>query len=348
MSPGAGPSPIASRWRRLDQRVRYLVVGGWNSVVAYGVFAVCWFMLHELVAPSAVVLIAYAISSLNGYVTFRYLVFTASGHPVREYLRYQAVYLPILALNAVALPVALALTGANAYLLQLLFAVVAIVLGYLGNRFFVFRRRATRPGITDTTTSDYSARLEASGRGWRRALGVQAPYRWNIRHLQPGWVLDVGCGVGRNLGHLDGAGVGVDHNQHAVAEARRRGLLAFTPDDFAASEWSRPATFDSLLVAHVLEHLDAATGQDLLTSYLPFVKPGGRVIVIVPQEAGYASDASHVRFLQAADVERVLAALGLATERSYSFPFPRRFGRLFRYNETVVTGRLAGVGRQVS
>jgi hypothetical protein len=38
---------------------------------------------------------------------------------------------------------------------------------------------------------------------------------------------DVGCGLGRNLGHLDGNGVGVDHNAESVAIAQSRGLRAF-------------------------------------------------------------------------------------------------------------------------
>jgi len=62
-------------------------------------------------------------------------------------------------------------------------------------------------------TSAYADRLESRAASrWRKYLGVQLPYRWNLRRLRLGFVLDVGCGVGRNLAHLDGNGVGVDPN----------------------------------------------------------------------------------------------------------------------------------------
>lgn len=99
----------------------------------------------------------------------------------------------------------------------------------------------------------YTARLRRlEGAGWRRLLPLQAPYRWNLRRLDPGFVLDVGCGLGRNLAHVDGHGVGVDHNPHSVAEAKRRGFVALTPDGFADSEYARTGRFDSLLLCHVV------------------------------------------------------------------------------------------------
>src|SRR6201991_4938021 len=80
---------------------------------------------------------------------------------------------------------------------------------------------------------------------WKRWLDVQAPYRWNLRRLHPGFTLDIGCGIGRNLLHLEGSGVGVDHNAHSVAIARSRGLEAFTPAEFLTSPFNLEARFDS-------------------------------------------------------------------------------------------------------
>ena len=188
-----------------------------------------------------------------------------------------------------------------------------------------------------TSGADYAARLtRLESSAWKRLLNVQAPYRWNLRRLQLGRVLDVGCGIGRNLGHLDGNGVGVDHNPDSVAIARQRGLTAYVPQDFLGSPEAREGGFDSMLVAHVLEHLDADAADELLRTYLPFVRPGGRVVLITPQEVGYRSDETHVRFVDAEGLRRQAHSLGLAVTRSYSFPLPRLAGRVFAYNEFVV------------
>jgi SAM-dependent methyltransferase len=193
----------------------------------------------------------------------------------------------------------------------------------------------------DTTNSpDYSARLERlSTVWWKRLLDVQRPYRWKLRHLEPGFTLDVGCGIGRRLGQLDGDGVGIDHNPAAVDECRTRGFAAFTPDEFASSEYARPETFDSILSSHVLEHLPADAAVPLLATYVPYLRADGQVIVITPQERGFRSDPTHVTFPDAEFVDDVLHRLGLRAVHRSSFPFPRVAGRWFTHNETVVVAR---------
>ena len=187
-----------------------------------------------------------------------------------------------------------------------------------------------------TAGSDYTQRLQRLElASWKRLLDVQAPYRWNVRRLCPGRVLDVGCGVGRNLAHLGGRAVGVDHNAHSVEVARQRGCTAFTPDELVASGYAEPASYDSLLAAHLLEHLAEPEATGLLRTYLALVRPGGRVVLITPQERGWSSDATHVRWVDFAELRSTAEGLGLRVDTQRSFPFPRPAGRIFRYNEFV-------------
>ena len=192
----------------------------------------------------------------------------------------------------------------------------------------------------DTSSPAYADRLrERGGAWWKRLLRAQAVYRWNLRRLHPGFTLDVGCGIGRNLSHLDGNGVGVDHNEAAVAEARRRGLEAFTPDGFARSPYATVGRFDSMLLAHVVEHMPFDEAMALVRRYLPFVADNGTVILICPQEAGYRSDSTHVEFADFGTLRRLAEEVGVTVAKAYSFPLPRPAGRWFRYNEFVVVGR---------
>lgn len=200
-----------------------------------------------------------------------------------------------------------------------------------------------RRETTDTRAADYTSRLSAlEGRWWKRALDVQAPYRWNLRRLGLGFTLDLGCGLGRNLANLGGSGVGVDHNASSVATARERGLEAYTPEEFRQSTHAVPGRFDSLLLAHVAEHLAAEECTALVQDYAGYVRPGGALVVICPQERGYATDASHVRFVQPPQMGELVRAVGGRVERELSFPFPRLVGKVFPYNEFVVVGRLPG------
>ena len=192
----------------------------------------------------------------------------------------------------------------------------------------------------DTRDSAYTDRLtRLEGAWWKRMLDVQAPYRWNLRRLGLGFTLDVGCGLGRNLVNLDGNGVGVDHNAESVRTARQRGLSAFTPEEFRASEFAQPGRFDTLLLAHVAEHLSESDGVALLRDYVDYVHAGGRIVVICPQERGYTTDTTHVRFLDFDDIGRLCAQVGASVQRRYSFPFPRTVGKVVPYNEFVVVAR---------
>jgi 2-polyprenyl-3-methyl-5-hydroxy-6-metoxy-1,4-benzoquinol methylase len=188
--------------------------------------------------------------------------------------------------------------------------------------------------LQDTSGSQYTRRLQGrEAAWWKRALDVQRPYRWNLERQQLGRTLDVGCGLGRNLATLPAGSVGIDHNVTSVQEARRRGRQAYLPEEFAASPHARPGEFDGMLVSHVIEHLDAPAGAALVARYLPYLRAGGRVFFVCPQERGYRSDPTHVRFVDGEDLVRLSEQLGLSPGAPYSFPFPRSLGGLFTYNE---------------
>lgn len=192
-----------------------------------------------------------------------------------------------------------------------------------------------------TTTREYTERLR--GRKTKRPLVYQLsqiPYKWHIRSLRLGGALDVGCGVGRYLEFLRGHGYGVDHNVHSIEAVRRKGFAADTPDEFLSGPRAVPGSFDSLLCSHVLEHMTAAEAEAMLRDYVRFIRPGGRVLLVTPQEAGFASDATHVEFRDTDDLRRIAAAVGIEAVRTYSFPFPRPVGRVFKHNEFVFVGRV--------
>lgn len=129
-----------------QEKLLYLVVGAWNTLFQYACFSVLYYTLHEWVFSSFILFASYVISSINGFIGFRYVVFKSRGHPLLEYLRFQLVYLPLLVVNMVALPLLIAHTPLNAYVVQAFFAAFSVVAGYLGNKYFAFRRRPGAAG----------------------------------------------------------------------------------------------------------------------------------------------------------------------------------------------------------
>ena len=171
---------------------------------------------------------------------------------------------------------------------------------------------------------------------WKRLLNVQALYRWNLRRERLGRTLEIGCGIGRNLMALPAGSVGVDHNATSVAEARSRGLAAFTPEEFEAGALAAPGSYEALLFAHVIEHMTPADGRQLVERYLPYLRRGGTALFICPQERGFASDPTHVHYTTDAELVDLATGVGLLPQRKRSFPFPRVAGKVFTYNEFLV------------
>lgn len=191
--------------------------------------------------------------------------------------------------------------------------------------------------VPPTADKDYADRLNRlQGKRWKKILNVQLPWKLHLRFLRMGRTIDVGCGNGRNLSYLPEGSVGVDHNPFSVATARSHGE-AYTDDEFFADPaLTATAGFDSLLAAHLIEHLTGEEARTVVGSYLSVLKPGGKVVFFTPQERGYASDPTHVAFTGFTELTALCADLGLQVNRSYSFPFPRWTGKLFIYNEFVV------------
>lgn len=191
-----------------------------------------------------------------------------------------------------------------------------------------------------TTGREYTERLVAiSDAGWKFRLRAVDPYLWNIRRLLGGRAtLEVGCGIGRVLRALGPGSLGVDHNEHSVTHCRRLGLSAMTSAEFHASA---RGPFDALLLSHVVEHLEPGHEADVLREYLPAISSGSPVVLICPQERGFASDPTHTTFFDLDRLGRLCEEVGLVVRDARSFPLPRRAGRLFVYNEFVVHAALS-------
>jgi SAM-dependent methyltransferase len=149
-------------------------------------------------------------------------------------------------------------------------------------------------------------------------------------------VLDVGCGSGALGAHLRKRGNvvwGIDTANDIADQASRRlnrFMLADICDGACIDKLLGDERFDVIVFADVLEHLSDPVGT--LRSYMRFLRPGGRVLVSVPNVAVWnvrlslllgrfdytatgTLDRTHLRFFTAASLRRTLLAAGLRVEQ---------------------------------
>ncbi len=144
----APPGPLIRLFN--NQRMAFLMVGGINTVVGFGVFVVCSETVGHMVdqrfgkiAGSLVTVgVSHVLSVLFAYVMHRRFVFRVHGHVLRDLMRFWSVYLAGLGVNAVALPLLVEL-GMQRIPAQAVIIAASALLSYFGHRHFSFRRSPT-------------------------------------------------------------------------------------------------------------------------------------------------------------------------------------------------------------
>ncbi len=164
-------------------------------------------------------------------------------------------------------------------------------------------------------------------------------YLNSISKLLTGKIIDFGCGTGELLKKMPAGSVGVEVNPYTVKYCRQQGLdvRPYNPDEdnYNLLDFEKD-TFDSLLLYHVLEHLESP--DFALTSLLQAADRLGikRVVVVVPCKKGFSFDPTHQYFVDSLFFKqfKLNEYSGYTINLQKYFPFNLKFlGDLFIYQE---------------
>ena len=125
-----------------DERVRFLIVGGVNTVIGYGLFALLQLTVGDVIGYLGSLYISTAIAVLIAFVLHRRFTFrvSGSGSVLRDFLRFASVYAVSLAINTAILPVLVELAHLDPLVAQAITIVVTTLISYFGHKLFSFRR----------------------------------------------------------------------------------------------------------------------------------------------------------------------------------------------------------------
>lgn len=129
---------IFERFKLLFERkeLRFLFVGGINTAVGYGAYALCvFFGLHYSFAQ----LISAIIGIVNSYVWNKYFTFRKKGKSAIEIVRFIAVYAVSYAVNLGLLFVLIDKLNMSEYLAGVFGLIVITLISYIGHNKFSFK-----------------------------------------------------------------------------------------------------------------------------------------------------------------------------------------------------------------
>jgi putative flippase GtrA len=134
-----------------DQRFRFVLVGGINTVLSMALFIALDAWLGTRV-PSIVPLVtAWTVSVLCVFFVQRAFVFRVSGHLWRDLFRFVSVNAGALGANVVLLFLASDVFRAPRVPAQLAITVVTVVFSYLAHKHFTFARKTEQPPVASPT-----------------------------------------------------------------------------------------------------------------------------------------------------------------------------------------------------
>jgi putative flippase GtrA len=128
-----------------DERVRFVIVGGINTVLGYGLFVLFEVTTGPYLGYFFSLYASFFLASIVAFVLHRYYTFkvAGTGNAFVDYIRFLSVYIVALALNTVALPLLVEMVGMSPLVAQALIVVVTTLTSYFGHKYFSFRRKKT-------------------------------------------------------------------------------------------------------------------------------------------------------------------------------------------------------------
>jgi putative flippase GtrA len=131
--------PVRLYFRYREQTL-YLFVGGWNTLFGYAIWALLYFLLRSHLHYLIILVLSWPFAVINAYVGYRMIVFRSNASVWRELPRFSMVYVATLASALIALPILVRTLPFNLYVIQAMYTGVAVVLSYIGHKYFSFKK----------------------------------------------------------------------------------------------------------------------------------------------------------------------------------------------------------------
>lgn len=128
-----------------DERVRFLFVGGINTVVGYGLFVASELTIGRFIGYLGSLYLSYALGVTSAFFLHRRITFrahTAEGSQLLAFLRFASVYVVSLVINTIGLPLLVEIGRLPPIGAQAIMVVVTTLISYVGHKYFSFRRPA--------------------------------------------------------------------------------------------------------------------------------------------------------------------------------------------------------------
>ena len=131
---------IFKLWFALNEKLRLILVGGYNTSFAYIIFVLSNYFFKNSLHYLLILVISHLISVLNSFFTFRFFVFRSQKNLWQEYIKVNIVYLGYLICNSIMLFCLKEIFGINILISQLICVISLTIAVYIIHKNFSFKK----------------------------------------------------------------------------------------------------------------------------------------------------------------------------------------------------------------
>ena len=142
-------------WFKLPQKLRFLLVGGFNTVFAYSILALILWIFENInnstklgfasvLVANAALFVQYVITINVSFLTMRYYVFQSHGDWKKEFVKAWSVYLFLYLINSPILSFLMVIVGLSPLVAQALYLTFSTIATFILHKYYSFRQRTQK------------------------------------------------------------------------------------------------------------------------------------------------------------------------------------------------------------
>lgn len=130
---------LYNMWCKLPDKLRFLLVGGFNASCSYIVFAIALYLIGQEHYQICVAF-QWIVSSVFSFINQKLFVFCTKGNWISEYCKCCTTWVISYTCNALILEFIVRFISKNVYVGQLFSILLASVVTYILFKYFAFKR----------------------------------------------------------------------------------------------------------------------------------------------------------------------------------------------------------------
>lgn len=139
-------------WFKFPQKLRYLLVGGFNTVFAYSILAILiWtyekinisnnLNLNEEIIANLALFTQYVLCVNLSFITMKYYVFQSKGKWKAEFVKAWSVYIFLYLINAPIMTFLMVTMNLHALVAQAIYLIFSTIITYILHKYYSFRKK---------------------------------------------------------------------------------------------------------------------------------------------------------------------------------------------------------------